>query len=113
MLFNTLFTSLLTVASLTGIHASPIKGKRSSLVKKDFGPNTIFTPPSTYTREKVLYGRSALLNDNSVIATWENYDWTGDNKPYLPIYRSTNGGQTWSEIARVTVSTVESGSTED
>ena len=26
------------------------------------------------------------------------------NKPYFPIYRSTNGGQTWTEISRVQVS---------
>ena len=36
-----------------------------------------------------------------MLSTWENYDWTGSNQPYFPIYRSTNGGQTWSEISRV------------
>jgi hypothetical protein len=38
----------------------------SSPTKRDFGPNTIYTPPSSYTNQKVLYARSLLLNDVSV-----------------------------------------------
>ena len=102
MRFSSIFTALISLTAFTAVKASPIDNdKRSILEKKDFGPNTIFTPPANYSAVKTLYGRSALLTDNSVIATWENYDWTGENKPYMPIYRSTNGGQTWTEIARV------------
>jgi hypothetical protein len=33
------------------------------LAKRDFGPLTIFQPPSTYTAPRVMYGRHVLLND--------------------------------------------------
>jgi hypothetical protein len=73
----------------------------SPLAKRDFGPVTLFTPPSTYANERTLYARSLLLKDGSVLATWENYDWSG--QPYFPIYKSTDHGYTWKELSRVKV----------
>ena len=64
MLFSSLFTALVSLTAFSSVSASPIDTERS-LVKKDFGPNTIFTPPSTYSNERTLYGRSVLLNDVS------------------------------------------------
>ncbi len=91
--------------------------------KRDFGPVTIFTPPSNYVNEKTLYARQLMLPDviasynppedsqltqlqsaGTLLATWENYDWATSNKPYFPIYRSTDHGFTWKEISRVQVS---------
>lgn len=39
----------------------------SPLAKRDFGPQTIFSPPSAYNVPRTLYGRSLLLNDVRVI----------------------------------------------
>lgn len=77
---------------------------------------TIFDPPKNYTIPRTLYARTLLLNqnceeDNVILATWENYLPTDnasapcpDNcpiNPYIPIYQSTDGGETWSERAKV------------
>lgn len=77
---------------------------------------TIFDPPENYTVPRTLYARTLLLNqncqtDNVILATWENYLPTENNtqtcpencpeNPYMPIYQSLDGGQTWSERAKV------------
>ncbi|KAJ7109079.1 BNR/Asp-box repeat protein [Mycena crocata] len=71
-----------------------------------FSGVTVYTPPSTYKIPRVLYPRTIVLSqqssaaDNGVLlATWENY---GPEPPYFPIYRSTDGGRTWSELSHVT-----------
>ncbi|KAH8661479.1 glycoside hydrolase family 93 protein [Tricladium varicosporioides] len=65
-----------------------------------FSNVTVFTPPSTYTDPRVLYARTVELPDGVLLATWENYS---PEPPlvYFPIYRSTDGGQTWKEISRI------------
>lgn len=62
---------------------------------------TIFDPPDNYTDPQVLYARSLELADGTLLATWENYS---PEPPlvWFPIYESTDGGQTWAEIAKVT-----------
>ncbi|KAK8125414.1 BNR/Asp-box repeat domain-containing protein [Apiospora kogelbergensis] len=61
---------------------------------------TLFTPPSDYTDPRVLYARAVQLPNNDLLATWENY--SPEPPPvYFPIYRSTDSGATWAEIARV------------
>ncbi|KAF2235926.1 glycoside hydrolase family 93 protein [Viridothelium virens] len=67
---------------------------------------TIFTPPSNYTTPKTLYARTLLLNqncetDNVLLSTWENYS-PEPPSVYFPIYKSTNLGESWQEISRVT-----------
>ena len=94
MLFQTFLFTLLSTLWAT-CSASP-------LAKKDFGPVTLFTPPSTYANERTLYARSLMLKDGTLLATWENYDWSG--QPYFPIYKSTDHGYSWKEISRATVS---------
>lgn len=66
-----------------------------------FAEVTVFTPPTNYSNPRVLYARTALLPDNTLLATWENYS---PQPPlvYFPIYRSTDSGLTWHEISRVT-----------
>ncbi|KAF5389645.1 hypothetical protein D9757_004137 [Collybiopsis confluens] len=59
---------------------------------------TIFKPPSTYKIPRTLYARTLLLESNVLLATWENYS---PEPPYFPIFRSTNGGSTWTEFSRV------------
>ena len=61
---------------------------------------TIFTPPDNYTDPRVLYARSVELSNGDLLATWENYS---PEPPlvYFPIYRSCDGGATWTEISQI------------
>lgn len=59
---------------------------------------TIYTPPSSYKIPRVLYARTLLTSDKTLLATWEDY---GPEPPYFPIYESKDNGHTWSEIGRV------------
>ncbi|PWY97774.1 Oligoxyloglucan reducing end-specific cellobiohydrolase [Testicularia cyperi] len=92
------FKALIGVAGLAMglVSASPLQ-------KRDFGPVTIFTPPSTYTNERTLYARSLMLtvNDNAgtLLTTWENYS---GGVTWFPIYRSTDHGYTWTAYSNVT-----------
>ena len=75
---------------------------------------TIFDPPQTYTVPRTLYARMIALEcdgSSTLLATWENYLPTAHpekscpnncpKNPYMPIYESCDGGQTWSERAKV------------
>ncbi|MCJ1386805.1 hypothetical protein MMC17_009933 [Xylographa soralifera] len=66
-----------------------------------FSEVPLFTPPANYADPRTLYARTVLLNDGTLLATWENYS---PQPPlvYFPIFRSTNGGESWAEIAHVT-----------
>jgi hypothetical protein len=59
---------------------------------------TIYSPPSSYKIPRVLYARTLLTSDETLLATWEDY---GPEPPYFPIYESKDEGRTWSEIGRV------------
>jgi hypothetical protein len=65
-----------------------------------FTNNTVFIPGSDYSSWRTIYGRSLQLPDESLLVTWEDYP---PEPPlvYFPIYRSTDGGATWSEYSRV------------
>lgn len=66
-----------------------------------FSSRTIFQSPSNYTVPGTLYARTALLSSGTLLTTWENY--SPEPPPvYFPIYQSTDGGQSWREISRVT-----------
>lgn len=41
----------------------------SPLQKRDFGPVTVYTPPSNYTSDRSLYARSLMLTVNDVSLT--------------------------------------------
>ncbi|KAJ6024676.1 hypothetical protein N7540_005473 [Penicillium herquei] len=65
-----------------------------------FTDNTVFIPAANYTSWKTIYGRSLQLPDDSLLMTWEDYP-PEPPMVYFPIYRSTDGGATWSEYSRV------------
>lgn len=65
-----------------------------------FNNTVVFTPPSTYTAPRTLYARSVELADGSILATWENYS-PEPPAVFFPIYKSTNGGQTWANFSSI------------
>lgn len=68
---------------------------------KTFNQTLLFDPPDNYTDPQVLYARTVQLMDGRLLATWENYS---PEPPlvWFPIYESTNGGQSWKEVGKVT-----------
>ncbi|MCJ1311283.1 hypothetical protein MMC25_004954 [Agyrium rufum] len=66
-----------------------------------FSEHVVFQSPPNYTVPGTLYARTVLLEDGVLLATWENYS-PEPPEVYFPIFRSTNGGETWKEIAHVT-----------
>lgn len=90
-----LFTSALV--SSTPVPHDP----HISRFSKTFSEVTIFTPPSNYTDPQTLYARTVELADGVLLATWENYS---PEPPlvYFPIYKSIDGGETWTHISNVT-----------
>ncbi|KAJ5683014.1 hypothetical protein N7462_006179 [Penicillium macrosclerotiorum] len=61
---------------------------------------TIFDPPSDYNVPRTLYARNVQLPNGDLLATWENYS-PEPPAVYFPIYRSSDYGQTWTEISQV------------
>ncbi|KFY70376.1 hypothetical protein V499_09219 [Pseudogymnoascus sp. VKM F-103] len=64
-----------------------------------FSNNLVFQPGSDYTSWRTIYARSLQLPDWSLLMTWENYAPEPQTKAWFPIYRSTNGGATWSSYS--------------
>ncbi|OBT80137.1 hypothetical protein VF21_00593 [Pseudogymnoascus sp. 05NY08] len=67
----------------------------------DFNDNILFFPATTAVQWKTLYARSLQLPDESLLMTWENYP----AEPPLvthPIYKSVDGGATWSNFSAIT-----------
>ncbi|GFF59242.1 hypothetical protein IFM46972_11327 [Aspergillus udagawae] len=63
---------------------------------------TVFAPPSNWASHSTSYGRTLLLDHNKthpvLLSTWSFFPPDGT---YLPIYRSKDGGQTWSNYSKV------------
>lgn len=96
------FTSIITAVTACAVAVSALPSV-TSLAKRafdTFSEKTIFTPPSTYTDPRVLYARTVLLDNGVLLATWENYS-PEPPQVYFPIYRSTDGGETWTQISKV------------
>lgn len=65
-----------------------------------FNNEVVFVPPSDYTSHKVLYARSAQLPDGSLILTWDNQS-PEPPEVWTPVFRSTDGGYTWSNYTTI------------
>lgn len=63
---------------------------------------TVFAPPANWPSHSTSYGRTLLLDRNTtdpvLLSTWSFFPPDGT---YLPIYRSKDGGQTWSNYSKV------------
>ncbi|MCJ1369358.1 hypothetical protein MMC20_000569 [Loxospora ochrophaea] len=93
-----MLSSLLSLVSLCASVPAPA----SALAPfGTFSEVTVFAPPANYTDPRTLYARTVLLENGTLLATWENYS---PQPPlvYFPIFRSVDGGETWNEISRVT-----------
>jgi hypothetical protein len=60
----------------------------------------VYSPPRNFNDPQVLYARTAQLANNDLLATWENYS-PEPPSVFFPIFRSSDAGQTWTEISRV------------
>ena len=98
MHFTSLFLSswLSAIALATAISNPNVAVRQSGT----FSDVLIFDPPVNYTDPRVLYARTAVLSNGDLLATWENYS-PEPPAVYFPIYKSTNGGESWKMISRV------------
>jgi hypothetical protein len=98
--------------SLSGILAT--LAAASPLFARDVTPYntfdnvTVYTAPETWKNRGTLYGRVILLKrnckeDNVLLSTWTV---SAPNKTYLPIYKSSDLGRTWTPLSKVYFKTV-------
>ncbi|KAK1962798.1 family 93 glycoside hydrolase [Colletotrichum sublineola] len=91
--------SLLSLQVAASPVAPPVEGRQAS---GTISNKVIFSPPSNagWVDPRVLYARAVQLSSGDLLATWENYS---PEPPivYFPIFRSQDGGATWTEIGRV------------
>lgn len=92
--------SVVLHAVLVSGFASEHIDKRSPAPFSDFTDNTVFLPGSNYTSWRTLYARSLQLSDGSLLMSWENYP-PEPPAANFPIYKSTDGGATWSSFSQV------------
>ena len=60
---------------------------------------TLYTPPVSAPDPGALYARAMQASDGSMYATFEQYT---NGTPVFPIYKSTNNGQSWTQVGSVT-----------
>lgn len=77
--------------------AGPIESRAPS-PWSNFDNNIVFTPPNDWNDPRTIYARTLQLADKSLLITTEIYN--NDDQLSLPIFRSTDGGATWSEYSR-------------
>lgn len=70
---------------------------------QSYGPSTLYTPPADAPTPGALYARALQLKNSgaangTMLATFEQYT---NGTPVFPIYRSTNSGQSWTQISSV------------
>lgn len=66
-----------------------------------FSNNRVFQPGSDYTSWRTIYARSLQLPDWSLLMTWEDYAPEPPTGARFPVYRSTDGGATWSSYSEI------------
>ncbi|KAJ4265976.1 hypothetical protein NW762_003949 [Fusarium torreyae] len=94
-----LLISLISAAFASG--AVKIRGTPPAPFS-DFTRNEFFKPAADAQLWGTLYARSLQLPDESLLMTWENYPAESpQNLVNHPVFRSTDGGATWSNYSAV------------
>lgn len=82
--------------AIGGVGASP---------QSTFDNVTIFTPPPSWEDRQTSYARTIILNHEQdhhkhrvMLSTWT---FGAPGGPYLPIYKSIDEGESWSEYSRL------------
>ncbi|KAI3332930.1 glycoside hydrolase family 93 protein [Ustulina deusta] len=93
------------IVSLTGILSLQASASPTPVEKRQtptISNYVIFSPPTNagWVDPRVLYARAVQLKSGTLIATWENYS-PEPPKVYFPIYKSTDGGVSWTQISKV------------
>jgi hypothetical protein len=107
-------SSLARIGALFALLLPSVSAQNGGSTRQLLTNVTVFDPPENYTVPRTLYARVRKLNcdgSNTLLATWENYLPTENNtapcpdncplNPYIPIWESTDLGETWSERSRV------------
>jgi hypothetical protein len=70
---------------------------------------TIFAPPRSWSSHATAYARSILINDNGTDVLYATWIDSPPGLPYLPLYKSTDGGQTWANYSSIYFKTTAKG----
>ncbi|KAF3920375.1 hypothetical protein ABW20_dc0102462 [Dactylellina cionopaga] len=64
---------------------------------------TVFVPPTNWPSHSTSYGRTLILNQNceSDAVLLATFTIRPPGMPYLPIMKSTDGGNTWAQFSKV------------
>ena len=101
-LLRATLAGLLGLASLETAGAVPTPASSDRRATQTLSNVVIFSPPSNagWTDPRVLYARALQLSNGDLLATWENYS-PEPPAVHFPVFKSTDGGASWSEIAQV------------
>lgn len=99
MFFSIGLVSSLFASTVSAALVKPLTS-RAPAPFTDFTNNDVFHPGADYTSWRTIYGRSLQLSDGSLLVTWENYPPEPPQVAF-PIYKSTDGGATWSSFSTV------------
>lgn len=97
-------TVVLTWASIASLASGvPFENlaPRSPEPYSDFNNNVVFKPAADYTSWKTIYPRSLQLSDGTLLLSWEDYP-PEPPLAHFPIWKSVDGGATWSDFVNVT-----------
>ena len=102
LLLRTALAGLVGLASFEAVSAAPTRAADDKRATATISDHVIFSPPTDagWVDPRVLYARALQLSSGELLATWENYS-PEPPQVHFPIYKSTDGGENWEEIAQV------------
>ncbi|KAL2060828.1 hypothetical protein VTL71DRAFT_8880 [Oculimacula yallundae] len=98
-----LFPLILSLTGFVAAWPSILSPRETKPKYETFDNVTVYKAPANWTNRGVSYGRVLLLNqnceiDNVILSTWS---LSAPNKTYLPVYKSTDFGKTWTSLSKV------------